>query len=271
MTHDQSFLGPSGHSVNERVVKEDLLNCMYSFALFRILHYIISIRICYLRIKILISKFDLDSAYRRCHLSGKTASECLTVHEDTLLMALRMTFGGSPCPLSDSIPPPIYLPEDLFFKSAKDLSVNIPPNDVGKVDVYIDYNIVIIPDIGDNHLRAIRAISRPVDTSDDLPRVDIISDKKLKAEGTFEEIKTVLGWVINTRSLLISLPTDKHLKWSEEIQKMINSKRASHSQLESTIGRLNHVAGIIPMFRHFLDCLRHALHRASKVDKFTVL
>ncbi len=74
---------------------------------------------------------------------------------------------------SDSIPPPIYLPEDLPFKSAKDLSVNIPPNDIGKVDVYIDDNIVIIPDIGDNHIRAIRAISlaihsisRPVDTSD---------------------------------------------------------------------------------------------------------
>jgi hypothetical protein len=217
-------------------------------------------------------------------------------------MALRMTFGGSPCPsmwgiisetladtcktllhcigwdqqsfydeFSDSIPPPIYLPEDLPFKSAKDLSVNIPPNDIGKVDVYIDDNIVIIPDIGDNHLWAIHAIplaihtiSRSVDTSDYLPRVDIISDKKLKAEGTFEEIKTALGWVINTRSLLISLPTDKHLKWSEEIQKMINSKRASHSQLESTIGRLNHVAGIIPMFRHFLGRLRHALHRSSK-------
>ncbi len=63
MTHDQSFLGPSGHSVNERVVKEDLPNCMYSFALFRMLHYIISIRIRHPRIKILISKFDLDSAY----------------------------------------------------------------------------------------------------------------------------------------------------------------------------------------------------------------
>jgi len=33
MTHDQSFLGPYLHSVNERVIRECLPNCMYSFAL----------------------------------------------------------------------------------------------------------------------------------------------------------------------------------------------------------------------------------------------
>jgi len=43
MTHDQSFLGPSLHSVNKRVIKECLPNCMYSFALLRILHYIVSL------------------------------------------------------------------------------------------------------------------------------------------------------------------------------------------------------------------------------------
>jgi hypothetical protein len=45
---------------------------------------------------------------------------------------------------------------------------------------------------------------------DNLPRIDIISAKKLQAEGTFKEVKVILGWVINTRSLLISLPLDKH-------------------------------------------------------------
>jgi hypothetical protein len=36
--------------------------------------------------------------YRRCHLSGSTASECLTIYDNTLLMALQMTFRGAPCP-----------------------------------------------------------------------------------------------------------------------------------------------------------------------------
>lgn len=217
-------------------------------------------------------------------------------------MALRMTFGGLPCPsmwgiisekitdtcntllhckswdhlslfdsLSDSIPQPIVLPSEIPFKAAKELSVIIPPNDLGKVDVYINDNISIIPNIGDNSLRAIRAIplaihsiARPVNQSDDLPRVDIILTKKLRAEGTFEEIKTILGWVVNTRKLLISLPTDKHKKWTADIEKNIESKRISHKQLESLIGRLNHVAGILPMFRHFLGRLHHTLIRSSK-------
>jgi hypothetical protein len=28
-----------------------------------------------------------------------------------------------------------------------------------------------------------------------------------------EEVKTVLGWVLNTRTLKISLPSHKHSKW----------------------------------------------------------
>jgi hypothetical protein len=64
MTHDQSFPGPSSQSVNGRVIKESLPNCMYSFALLRLLHYIISLRERHPNTKIFISKFDLDSAYR---------------------------------------------------------------------------------------------------------------------------------------------------------------------------------------------------------------
>ena len=45
---------------------------------------------------------------------------------------------------------------------------------------------------------------------------------------------------------------------------MISSRKTSHDSLESMIGRLNHVAGIIPMLCHFLGRLRHALFRASK-------
>jgi hypothetical protein len=193
MTHDQAFPGPSSHLVNNRVIKESLPNCTYSFALLRLLHYIISVRERHPKAKIFISKFDLDSAYRRCHLSGETAPECLTVYRDTLLMALRMTFGGSPCPsmwgltsetitdvcntliqcaswdyqnfydeLSDSIPNPISLPDNIPFTPARELSVEIPTNDLGKVDVFIDNNIAITPDIGDNTTRVIRAIPRAI-------------------------------------------------------------------------------------------------------------
>jgi len=216
-------------------------------------------------------------------------------------MALRMTFGGAPYPSlwghcsetitdvcntliqcsswdflsfydekANRIPGPIRLPPDVTFAQAKEMSVDVPVNDFGKVDVFIDDTIAVTPDLNQNTTRvtravplAIHSVARPVEPSDDIPRLDIISAKKLQAKGAFEEVKIVLGWLINTRSLLISLPKDKHQKWSQDIKKMISLRRTSHELLESTIGRLTHTAGIMPMMRHFLGRLRHALLQSS--------
>jgi hypothetical protein len=94
MLHDQTFPGPSGKSVNLRVIKDILPPCMYSFVLSRILHYIVDLRYRHPRTKIFLCKFDIDSAYHRCHLSSSTASESMTIHGNLLLIAVRLTFGG---------------------------------------------------------------------------------------------------------------------------------------------------------------------------------
>jgi hypothetical protein len=108
-------------------------------------------------------------------------------------------------PISNQIEKPLSLPDDEPFHTAKDLSVVLPRNDSGYVDIYIDNNIGITPDIGDNTLRlsraiplAIRTLSRPINSSDILPHKDIISMKKYSAEGRLEESKKVLGWILNT-------------------------------------------------------------------------
>jgi hypothetical protein len=302
MTHDQSFPGPSNLSVNLRVIQEQLPPCMYSHVLLRSIHYIVDLRSRHPNKRIFINKFDIDAAYRRCHISGPTASECLTIYKDTLLMALRMTFGGSPCPalwgyisdtladicntliqcndwdhntlfdhISSSIKTPSPLPDETPFHQAKPLIVEIPKNDKGKVDIYIDDTIAITPDLSNNVSRmvsavplAIRSITCPLNHLDEIPRNDIISMKKFEAEGKMEEVKIVLGWQINTRSLTISLPPDKHNKWSKNIESMISNHKVSHKNLEVLLGRLNHVASIIPILRHFLGRLRHALLRSTK-------
>jgi len=64
MTHDQSFPGPSNMSVNLRVQQDQLPPIMYSFALLRSIHYILSIRQRHPTVKIYICKFDIDAAYR---------------------------------------------------------------------------------------------------------------------------------------------------------------------------------------------------------------
>ena len=62
MTHDQSFPGPSGKSVNNRVNSDLLPPCMFGFCLVRLIHYIVSLRQWHPDKTKLIGKFDLKSA-----------------------------------------------------------------------------------------------------------------------------------------------------------------------------------------------------------------
>ena len=96
MTHDQTFPRPSGKSVNLRVIKEELPPCMYRFVLSRILHYIVDLQYRHPRTKIFLCKFDIDAAYCWFHLSSSTALESMTIYGGLLLIALRLTFSGSP-------------------------------------------------------------------------------------------------------------------------------------------------------------------------------
>jgi hypothetical protein len=309
MTHDQSFPGPSGTSVNSRVDSTVLPPIMYSFVLLRTIHYIVGVWTRHPITKIFLCKFDINAAYRRCTLSDRTAFKSMTIFGHFLLVALHLTFGGSPGPelwgvisetitdvgnsllqndhwnqnelfdpISDELDNPSSLPPDIPFAQARSMSVNIPSNDKGKVDIFIDDSIGVAPDIGDvpkRYLRviplAIRTLSRPLSPEDIIPRKDIISIKKLHAEGQLCETKTVLGWDINTRSLLISLPTHKAQQWINEKNSIIESGKTNHKVLEAMLGRLNHVACIFPPMRHFMGRLYKALYRAKARKGWTVL
>jgi hypothetical protein len=181
-------------------------------------------------------------------------------------------------PLSDELDPPLRLPNSIPFHPAKELAVSLPKNDLGKVDIYIDDSIGITPNLPNVTHRvsraiplAIRTLARPLDSSDIIPRNDIISLKKFKAEGRLEEQKTVLGWIINTRSLKISLPTHKHSKWRGEIEKLTNLPLVTAKQLEAILGSLNHVACLYNPMRHFLGRIYQALYRANSTKGRTKL
>jgi len=302
MTHDQSFPGPSGLSVNTRVLKEQLPPIICSYVLSRTIHYIVNLCRQHPKTKIFICKVNLDSAYRRCHLSVSTAQESITSFKDLIFIALRMTFGGAPCPsmwgyisdtladisnslignlywdhgklfdlLSNTIEDPLSLPASIPFHLAKELSINIPVNNLAKVDIYIDDSIGVAPDIGDSVIRvsksiplAIHSIARPLNPADSLPRKDIISLKKFSAEGRMEETKILLGWLVNTRTLTISLPEGKHSRWSTDIEKLLAAPKAHFKDIESLTGHLNHVASIYSIMHHFMGRLYQAQFRSSK-------
>jgi hypothetical protein len=62
------------------------------------------------------------------------------------------------------------------------------------------------------------SFARPLNKQESTPRLNLILLKKFQAESRMEAIKTVLGWIINTRSLSISLPLDKYLKWTSQVK-----------------------------------------------------
>jgi len=220
-----------------------------------------------------------------------------------------MTFGGSPCPalwgiileciankgisllhnpfwdhnslfnpISTTLDDPLHLPDNIPFHAAKELSVKLPTNPLGYIDIYIDDNIGVTPDLNDNALRmnqaiplAIHTLAHPIGASDVIPRRDIISLKKFKAEGQLHEVKKVLGWMLNTWSLQISLPSEKYIEWSNDVSKQITAKKTHHKLLESLIGWINHVACIFHPLRCYLGRLYQALYRSSSYNGWTKL
>jgi len=100
---------------------------------------------------------------------------------------------------------------------------------------------------------------RQLNDGEPLARDDLISIKKMLAEGTPSEVLPVLGWLVDTRRMEIKLPPDKAGLWSTDIKDLIVAGSASKQELETLIGRLNHVGYIIPLARHYLNRLRSAL------------
>ena len=110
-------------------------------------------------------------------------------------------------------------------------------------------------------------IDRPVEagTAESIPRDDLVVISKFLAEAKASESKVILGWVVNTRSMTVSLPEDKHRTWMAEIRALRTrpGRRATAKELESTVGRLSHAAYVVPDSRHFLG----RLYRASERSK----
>jgi hypothetical protein len=88
--------------------------------------------------------------------------------------------------------------------------------------------------------------------------------QKLKAEAALSDIKTILGWVWDLRRLIVSLPENKYIAWSNDIRTVISSARIKTHDLESTIGRLTHLSLVVPHVHHFLSRIRELHTRAQR-------
>ena len=171
LTHNQSWQGSSKTSVNSRTKKELLQACRFGFCIRRIVNWAVAARGLYPDYRILATKIDYKSAYRRGHLHWSTALQTCTQlpDEDLAIITLRLTFGGAPCPykwgvISESIcdlanelikcdewdpltlhasvqqqiPPREYLPDDVPLAKACKLIVDVPVDPRRSIDCYID-------------------------------------------------------------------------------------------------------------------------------------
>ena len=149
------------------------------------------------------------------------------------------------------------------------MMVELPPDFAPKAEVYIDDTFCAFLKRDRQRGSAIIPFvtwifGRPVHEDEPLPRADVLSLKKFVAEATPSEQKIILGWMLDTRRLLLSLPDDKVDSWRHSIRALLATEWVSGSELETTIGRLNHVGYILPLCRHFLADLRYALQVAKR-------
>jgi hypothetical protein len=306
LTHDQSFTYSDGSrtSVNNRVIVEELSPCMFGGCFRRMINWVAAARSKYPGRRIVMSKIDFKSAYRRMHINMEIARQTCThlPEEGLVLMALRLTFGGAPCPsewgevseticdlanaiLADPnwnprllcspnqglVPEEPSLSDDVPFADARPLFVDIPVNPRGHNEVFIDDNCTLGVDLPgtDNVLcvesaamLAIHTFARPRHKDEPIPREWMEALNKLAAEAGATEIKLTLGWNLNLRLLIVALPDNKAIAWIAELEIMLNKKKATAKQLEQNIGRYVNVAMIIPWLHHFLGRLRKLHERA---------
>ena len=296
LTQDLSFpLTFPKASVNKRINMEAYAEMIYGWCLSRVIHFIVALRLAYPLLRIFIMKYDYSDAYRRVAHSPSAAAQSIIVFAGVAYIALRLTFGGSPNPptwcafsemvtdLSNEIPlcrewdheslrspdqpetpVPTVLPDEVPIARAMPMAVHVPTNVTARSDSFIDDLIRVFLDTPRNRARephavplAIHVTSRPhAGAAEPVPRRELVSQPKLIAEGGPAEVQIVLGWTLNTRSLQVILPSDKFEAWSNDLQEIIAERKGTFGQLESTIGRLNHAAYIIPLSRHFLNRIR---------------
>jgi len=227
------------------------------------------------------------------------------------LMALRLTFGGAACPFEwsiiseticdlamaiahdanwdtstlqapdqDLVPPPSFLTDDIPFAPGKDLIVDVEVNERGTHEMYLDDLIGLGIDLPDTDNReqaerapllAIHTCACPLLPKEPTPRETMAAKKKLTAEAGLTEVKMILGWRWDLRRLIISLPYNKYTAWTADIMDKIVARETDTSSLESTVGRLGHLALVIPFVHHFLSRLRKLHTRATRSKRRTIV
>lgn len=176
-------------------------------------------------------------------------------------------------PMKAKVPDPEYLDESFPLAQARMMLVEVPTTTLGRSDCFIDDVIKVFLDTADtikrhasSALLAIFVSIRPfAGDKEPVPRKEVVSVEKWKAEGVPREIQMVLGWLINTRRMLLCLPRDKYTAYLKDVEEVISKQgHMNLNQLESLIGKLQHWSYVIPLANHFLASLRRRVSKTKE-------
>ena len=283
--------------MHSRCDMDTYLEMVYVFCLFRTIHFIVALRRKFPNKRILISKYDFSNAYRRMAHIASSAIQTILVHSRKAFIYLRLTFGAAAnpavfcglsnmvCDLSNEItlvkewdpdvlfipvqpkvPPVLYVDPSIPIAPAREMAVEVPTTSLGRGDCFLDDIIKVYLNRLDIIKRnaasvplAMHVSMRPLSQDKLVQRNETLSLNKLILEGTPSKLIVVLGWLIDTRRLLLRLPQDKFSRWRKELRDLIANPIISRAALESLIGKLVHVAYVIPLSCHFLSRLQNCL------------
>ena len=150
--------------------------------------------------------------------------------------------------------------------------VDIHINPCGSHDLYIDDIVGLTIDIsGTNHvacgqataLLTIETTARSNHPNEPIPQESMDARDKLFAEAGLTKLKMILGWEFDFRCLRISLPENKFITWTTDVNHLLAAGTTTAKDLESTIGQLGHLALFVPGAYHFLSRLHKLQQLAS--------
>jgi hypothetical protein len=219
------------------------------------------------------------------------------------LLSLRLAFGGAPapamfgnfsklmcdlcnvisrCPLWEPLTTttnyehllqaPKYEADDVPFGQPLPTLVEPPVDDHPQTEVYVDDFFNVFEALSQHHIDVgtkaiplmIDLLGRPPSSNDAVYRDWLLSLKKAMAEGRPQEVLIILGWLINSRRLTISLPYDKYVAWRRELRAVMANptQNVRENVLDRITCRLNHITTILPVTKHMMSNIRSALSRA---------
>ena len=235
---------------------------MFGHYLLRLIHQIVSLRKKDPNKKIWIRKKDLKLVYRRLHLRTKSALKSVVRVKINgkwyIIIYLRITFGGTSglvdvclfsgivcdtindllaCNTWDkkeicsdfvkNILPAEDMDDNTPYAETSEISVDIPVEETGEFNVYIDDFIGITVDIDNNKFRIgvapctmIYTVSNNPVNENHTPRDNMIEVDKCIEEGAIAEEMICIGCILNTRKLLVKLPEHKCKIWNADLKKL---------------------------------------------------